>query len=148
MADRVLLPGDSVETVTDSNRRFLVERNGQFSTKVVSRVEQGEFKVCKAATVPQLHDIVIGRVIRSRMKEVRLVLLTANGVALQAPLLAELRAADVQEKDVDSVIASKIFKPGDLVRARVVALGRSGFYAQLSTAEEGLGVYNLEKKSQ
>jgi exosome complex component CSL4 len=89
---------------------------------------------------------VIGRVIRVRRKEAHLVLLTTNGQALGAPLLAELRSVDIQEKDVDNVIASNFCHAGDLVRARVVALGRSGFYAQLSTAEAEMGVRRLTRK--
>ena len=61
-------------------------------------------------------------------------------------LLAELRSVDIAAKDVDNQVASKFCQPGDLIKARVVALGRSGFYAQVSTAEEGLGVYKLTQE--
>ena len=60
-------------------------------------------------------------------------------------LLTKIKVAKDWNEDVDSVIASEFCKPGDLIRARVVALGRSGFYAQLSTAEEGMGIVRLEK---
>ena len=143
--DGLLLPGDFVDNVTEANRPFLIDNDGMFSTKVAGRLVNGEFKAGKCAIVPRIHDIVIGRVIRVRMKEAHVLLLTANGKGLGAPLRGELRAVDVRDKDVDSVIVSQFCKPGDLIQARVVALGRSGFYAQLSTAEDGLGVMHLEK---
>ena len=145
-SDRVLLPGDFVESFSESDAPFLIGQDGQFATKVISKMEGNKFIPIKSAIVPQVHDIVIGRVIRAKRKEAHLVLLVTNGQPLGAPLLAELRSVDIQLKDVDSVIASEFCKPGSLVRARVVALGRSGFYAQLSTAEDGLGVVVLENK--
>ena len=100
----------------------------------------------RGAVVPKVNDIVIGRVIRAKRKELHLVILSVNDAPLRSPLLAELRSVDIQEHDVDNVIASNFAKPGELIKAQVVALGRSGFYAQLSTAKEGLGVITIEPK--
>jgi exosome complex component CSL4 len=143
---KVVMPGDSVASFSEEDRSVLSDQHGYLATTVLGVTENNQFRVIKHAIVPKLHDIVIGRVIRARRKEAHLVLLSANGQPLGAPLLAELRSVDIQEKDVDNVIASDFCRPGDLVRARVVALGRSGFYAQVSTAEEGMSVLNLEKK--
>lgn len=144
-APHVLLPGDFVGASVENDKEFITENNGFLITKVIGKNEGGNFHVCKAAVVPKVHDVVIARVIRAKRKEAHLIILTTNGKSLGSPLLAELRSVDIREKDVDSVIASEFCKPGDLIRARVVALGRSGFYAQLSTAEEGMGIVRLEK---
>lgn len=141
----VVLPGDLVNSFSESDKQFVSEIDGFYATKVIGRVSDGKFEVCKSAIVPKVHDVVIARVIRAKRKEAHLLILTTNGKSLGNPLLAELRSVDIRERDVDSVVASEFCKPGELVRARVVALGRSGFYAQLSTAEEGMGVVRLDK---
>jgi exosome complex component CSL4 len=145
MSSGVLLPGDFVESFADGDRALLQARDGYFSSTVLGGLSQNQFRPLRSAIVPQVHDVVIGRVIRVRRKEAHLVLLTTNGQPLGAPLLAELRSVDIQEKEVDGVVASAFCHPGDLVRARVVALGRSGFYAQLSTAEDGMEVLHLTR---
>ncbi|KAH0795840.1 exosome complex component CSL4 [Histomonas meleagridis] len=143
------LPGDNIPSFTEDQKQFIISQNDVNFTTVLGYTEKEDnytnFHICRKTIVPKVHDIVIGRVIRAKRKEAHLVLLTTNGVPLRSPLLAELRSVDIAEKDVDSQIASQFCHPGDLVKARVVALGRSGFYAQLSTAEEGLGVQKLEK---
>jgi exosome complex component CSL4 len=141
----VCLPGDFVSKFADDQRPFLSDQNEYFSSTVLGIVSDDQLQIAKTAIVPKVHDEVIVRVIRVRRKEAHLVLLTANGRPLGAPLLAELRSVDVQAQDVDNVIVPNFCRPGNLVRARVVALGRSGFYAQLSTAEPGMEVLQLVK---
>jgi len=141
----VCLPGDLVTGFSQLDRQIIQKHEDYYSTTVLGKMKDGNFDIIKKCTVPQVHDIVIGKVIRSKRKEVHIALLMANDIPLISPLLAELRSVDIQEKNVDSVVASDVCKPGDLIKARVVALGRSGFYAQVSTAEEGLGVVKLEK---
>jgi exosome complex component CSL4 len=143
---KVVLPGDAVASFSEADRCVLSDQKGYLASTVLGVMVDNQLRVIKHAVVPKLHDIVIGRVIRARRKEAHLVLLSANGHPLGAPLMAELRSVDIQEQDVDNVIASNFYRPGDLVRARVVALGRSGFYAQVSTAEGGMHVLSLEKK--
>lgn len=144
----VLLPGDLVSAPKATRHPAIVEVDGNYATKVIAKVGDDGYKAFKHAVVPQVKDVVIARVVRARRKEAHLVLLTTNGQPLSAPLLAELRAVDVREKDVDSVVVSDFCKPGDLVRGRVVALGRSGFYAQLATTEDEFGVVQLENNKQ
>ena len=134
----ILLPGDTLplNSKRDDCSKF---------TTVWGKMDNDEFIPIRGAIVPKIDDIVIARVIRAKRKELHLVLLSCNDEPLQSPLLAELRSVDIQEHDVDNVIASDFAKPGDLVKAQVVALGRSGFYAQLSTAKDGLGVVKIEE---
>lgn len=140
----IRIPGDFVKSFNESDAPFLQKHESFTSTKVVGTENDGQpFKILRKAVVPQIHDTVIARVIRTKRKEAHLLILMTNNVPLISPLLAELRSVDIAEKDVDNQVASQFCHPGDLIKAKVVALGRSGFYAQLSTAEEGLGVVKL-----
>ena len=142
----VLLPGDLLPENFVSDEAFVIKKEPSPSTTVLGKITDGKFVPLRGAVVPKVNDIVIGRVIRAKRKELHLVILSVNDAPLRSPLLAELRSVDIQEHDVDNVIASNFAKPGELIKAQVVALGRSGFYAQLSTAKEGLGVITIEPK--
>ena len=50
-----------------------------------------------------------------------------------------VRAQDVRSTDKDTVVMTACFRPGDIVRARVISLGDARAY-YLSTAENELGV--------
>lgn len=141
----ICLPGDFIPSEPSDDNNFVIKKDGQNVTTVLGLVQDDStFEPLRVnSVVPKVHDIIIGRVIRTKRKEAHLVILTSNDKPLKSVLLAELRSVDVAEKDVDSIIVSDFCKPGDLIKARIVALGRSGFYAQLSTAEEGLGVQKL-----
>ena len=141
--NQIKLPGDHVLNFTEQQRPLVQKHGDYYSAKVLGFQRNDGLDILKKSIVPKVHDIIIGRVIRAKRKEAHLVILTTNDYPLRSPLLAELRSVDITDKDVDSQIASEFCRPGDLVKARVVALGRSGFYAQVSTAEEGLGIYKL-----
>lgn len=145
---KILLPGDTLPLNSKRDDNFMMKKDGSKYTTVLGKIENDEFFNIRGAIIPKIDDIVIGRVIRAKRKELHLVLLTCNNQQLQSPLLAELRSVDIQEHDVDNVIASNYAKPGDLIQAQVVALGRSGFYAQLSTAKEGMGVVTIEESNE
>ena len=141
----ICLPGDFIQSYSQEDKKFIIKEGDFNSTTVLGKIENGNFYVLKKAIVPQLNDIIIGKVIRSRRKEAHLIILKTQDQPLLSPLLAELRSVDIQEKDVDNVIASDFCKPGDLIKGKIVALGRSGFYAQITTVGEDLGVLKLEK---
>ena len=142
----ILLPGDMIPENTDGVNRFTIKKEPSPSATILSKIQDGKFIPLRGAIVPKVNDIVVGRVIRAKRKELHLVILSVNDIPIKSSLLAELRSVDIQEHDVDNVIASNFAKPGELVKAQVVALGRSGFYAQLSTAKEGLGVVKIAPK--
>ena len=139
------IPGDFVTGVGDGEKPFVGEGESCTVAHVLGFMEGDRFVVKNRTVLPAVNDIVIGRVIRAKRKEAHLVLLCCNETPLKCGLLAELRSVDISSKDVDSQVASKFCKPGDIIKARVVALGRTGFYAQLSTAEEGLGVMDVSQ---
>ena len=144
----VFLPGDNVPEMNKTNQPFLIKHGDFYSTKVLGKQTEAGFEPIKPAIVPHRGDIVIARVIRAKRKEAHLVILTTNDIPLRSPLLAELRSTEITEKNKDNQIASQFCHPGDLVKAKVIDLGRSGFYAQLSTAFPGLGVVELSPETQ
>lgn len=142
----IFLPGDNVPEMNDAkinSKRFLIDHGEFSSTKVAGKLTDTGFEVLRPAIVPHIHDTVIARVIRAKRKEAHLVIILVNDIPIRSPLLAELRSVDISEFDQDKQVASEFCHPGDFVKATVVAFGRSGFYAQLSTASEGLGVVQL-----
>ena len=60
-------------------------------------------------------------------------------VPLATPLTGILRAPDVRATEIDAVEVPACFRPGDVVRARVLSLGDSRSF-HLSTAADDLGV--------
>lgn len=62
-----------------------------------------------------------------------------TAIPLATPLTGILRAPDVRSTEIDAVEVPSCFRPGDVVRARVLSLGDArSFY--LSTAADDLGV--------
>lgn len=143
---KAVIPGDHILNYHEGDKTFVISDGGLSTATVVGSSQEGNTSFFRKAVVPKIGDVVLARVVRTKRKEAHLVILATENQPLRAPLLAELRSVDIQERDVDSVIASDFCQPGDIIKARVVALGRSGFYAQLTTAEEGLGVSELVHK--
>jgi len=88
-------------------------------------------------TPPTVGAIVTATVIKTNIRTVNL------EISPRAPLTETfsglLRASDVRSSDIDSVELHKCFRPGDIVRARVLSLGDQRAY-YLTTAEDELGV--------
>ena len=88
-------------------------------------------------TPPTVGAVVTATVIKTNIRTVNL------EISPRAPLTETfsglLRASDVRSSDIDSVELHKCFRPGDIVRARVLSLGDQRAY-YLTTAEDELGV--------
>lgn len=89
--------------------------------------------------IPDVGSVVIGKVINISERQAKINLLSVNGATLAVPLRAVLRKEDVRATEKDTVEIFHCFRPGDIVRARVISLGGSQAYT-LSTAENELGV--------
>lgn len=87
--------------------------------------------------------IVTAKVLRTNIR-------TVNLEIFPTPPLTEsfsglLRAPDVRSTDIDGVELHRCFRPGDIVRAKVLSLGDQRAY-YLTTAEEDLGVVRCRSK--
>ncbi|SCZ98242.1 BZ3500_MvSof-1268-A1-R1_Chr7-1g09069 [Microbotryum saponariae] len=92
-----------------------------------------------AQAIPEPNSIVIGTVTRITRLSATLSLLTVNGKPCRPDFVGIIRAPDVRQTAKDSVKIWSCFRPGDVVRAKVISLGDSRSYF-LSTAANSLGV--------
>lgn len=92
-----------------------------------------------AQAIPEPNSIVIGTVIRITRAAATLSLLTVDGRPCRPDFAGVIRAQDVRMTAKDTVKVWNCFRPGDVVRAKVISLGDSRSYF-LSTAANSLGV--------
>ncbi|GAA5880660.1 hypothetical protein JCM16303_004300 [Sporobolomyces ruberrimus] len=89
--------------------------------------------------IPEPNSIVIGTVSRITRQAATLSLLTVDGRPCRPDFAGVIRAQDVRQTAKDSVKMWSCFRPGDVVRAKVISLGDARSYF-LSTAANSLGV--------
>ena len=89
--------------------------------------------------VLEVGHIVLTRVLRITSKQAHVEVVAMGSVTLRQTCQGIIKKEDVREHEIDRVEIHKCFRPGDIVRARVVSLGDSRQY-YLSTAESELGV--------
>ena len=90
-------------------------------------------------TLPQKDSIVLAQVVNVTPRICKIVIIKVDSVTLQFHLPGVLRKEDVRATEKDSVELFNCFRPGDILRARVISLGDGNAYS-LSTAENELGV--------
>jgi exosome complex component CSL4 len=91
--------------------------------------------------VPTVGQSVMGRVTRITAGVVNVDIICVDHQVLPAPSAGVIRVEDVFPADVDhtAVQMTNCFRPGDAIRARIMAMGDSRQYF-LSTAAPDLGV--------
>ena len=94
----------------------------------------------KVTSAPDIGSRVICKVINISERQAKVNIINVEGTVLQQGLSGVIRKGDVREMEKDSVVIFDSFRPGDLVRARVISLGEGNQYV-LSTAENELGVF-------
>ena len=108
-----------------------IERNKE--STVVSVISE------RTVTLPQLHSIVLVQVVNVNLRICKVIILRVDSVSVQSRLPGILRKEDIRATEKDSVELFNCFRPGDILRARVISLGDGNAYS-LSTAENELGV--------
>ncbi|GAA5915790.1 hypothetical protein JCM6882_006095 [Rhodosporidiobolus microsporus] len=119
-------------------------RGGQVYASLVGEVkkEGGILQVKgreETQAIPEPNSIVIGTVSRITRMAATLSLLTVDGRPCRPDFTGIIRSQDVRQTAKDSVKIWSCFRPGDVVRAKVISLGDSRSYF-LSTASNSLGV--------
>ncbi|GAA5986934.1 hypothetical protein JCM10908_000962 [Rhodotorula pacifica] len=89
--------------------------------------------------IPEPNATVVGTVTRITRQAATLSLLTVDGRPCRPDFTGIIRSQDVRQTAKDSVKTWSCFRPGDVVRAKVISLGDSRSYF-LSTAANALGV--------
>ena len=92
------------------------------------------------AAVPSVGSIVMTRVVNITERQAKVSIIGVGTRPLQEPLSGVIRREDVRAVEKDSVDVFSSFRPGDIVRARVVSLGESHSHYGLSTDRNELGV--------
>ncbi|PFH59065.1 hypothetical protein XA68_12830 [Ophiocordyceps unilateralis] len=89
--------------------------------------------------LPDVSSEVLARVVRLMPKQAIVVIQQVGDTVLQTEWQGVIRVQDVRATEKDKVKMHEAFKPGDIVRARVISLGDQANY-YLSTASNELGV--------
>jgi len=105
-------------------------------------VDRGQISISsragKQAVLPQVGDTVLCRVTRLAPRSAAMDILCVGGAAMAEPCPGLLRREDVRSYELEGVEMYRVCRPGDLVQARVLALGDSRAY--VTTAADALGV--------
>lgn len=87
--------------------------------------------------------MVTAKVLRTNLRTVSLDIVPTP--PLTETFSGLLRSSDVRSSDIDTVELHRCFRPGDIVRAKVLSLGDQRAY-YLTTAEDDLGVVRCKSK--
>ncbi|KAI5865509.1 hypothetical protein GGS23DRAFT_559581 [Durotheca rogersii] len=93
----------------------------------------------KREVLPEVGNAVLCRVTRITPRHATVAILVVGDTVLEAEWQGLVRAQDVRATEKDKVKIYESFRPGDIVRARVISLGDQANY-YLSTASNELGV--------
>ena len=95
-------------------------------------------KLC-SPIVPKTGDIITGKITRVQQHQAHVSITCVGSNSLTADFRGVIRLLDVRATQVDEVVMSQAFRPGDVIRAEVLGLGDFKSY-WLSTARNDLGV--------
>lgn len=143
--DDPVIPGDYLCTGSELEAGpGTVLRGGNLYSTLAGKVRRSGASVSVQSSrggmiVPRVGTVTVGRVDSVSERQAKLTLLSVNGRQLQVPFHGTIRREDVRAVERDSVDLFHSFRPGDIVRARVISLGESQSYI-LSTGEVELGV--------
>lgn len=93
----------------------------------------------KREVLPEVDNIVLCRVTRITPRQAVVAILVCGDTVLDAEWQGLIRVQDVRATEKDRVKVYESFRPGDIVRAKVISLGDQANY-YLSTASNELGV--------
>ena len=116
--------GDSKGTESDSKPSRVISVVGKYSL----------------SAVPSVGSIVMTRVLNITERQAKVMIVSVRTTLLQEPLGGVIRREDVRSVEKDTVDVLSSFRPGDIVRARVVSLGESHSHYGLATDRNELGV--------
>jgi len=89
--------------------------------------------------VPEPGAVVIAKVTRVNQRMANCDILCVGSKALEGSFQGVIRIQDIRATEIDKVEVYSSFRPGDMVRAKVLSLGDARSYF-LTTAENELGV--------
>ena len=90
--------------------------------------------------VPNVGSVVMTRVLNVSERQAKVWIISVGTTLLPEPLSGVIRREDVRAVEKDTVNVFSSFRPGDIVRARVISLGESHSHYGLATDRNELGV--------
>ncbi|KAJ1927723.1 hypothetical protein IWQ60_002695 [Tieghemiomyces parasiticus] len=90
-------------------------------------------------TVPSVGNLVVGKVLRINARFATVAIMMVEARPCKEDYQGVIRVQDVRATEKDSVRMANSFRPGDIIRARILSLGDLRSY-YLSTAQNELGV--------
>ena len=140
----IVIPGDFLSLSEYTPGPGTRVRHGRIFSTLAGRVKIDHSVILVVSdrsppSVPRVGSIVVGKVVNITERQAKVSLMSVDGRLLQEPLHGAVRREDVRALEKDVVEMFHSFRPGDIIRARVISLGESQMYA-LSTAENELGV--------
>jgi len=154
MMNMIVTPGTCIETTSEYcvSGEGTYEKDGRLYSSLTGRVATTETENGQVYSVQSLRSdndcdalisvgsTVLCRVTRIQLNQVLLDIIAVNETQqLKVKSKAVIRREDVRLNEVDKVIMAECFKPGDIVRAKVLSLGDARQY-YLSTAASEFGV--------
>lgn len=151
--ERLVFPGDKIECYSEDvligtgvhvNKGFFIASlvgHVSFSSinegKVcISVVPPGD---CADDTVLKVGDKVMCRATKLSMNQTNVDIISVGDKELKQVAKGVIRREDIQTSEIDTIVMSNSFRPGDLIRAKVISMGDSrNFYC--STSESDCGV--------
>lgn len=142
-----VVPGTRIGTLHELSASVgdgLYELNGWVFACAVGTIKKQDNAIWvqrlrASAPVPKIGDEVTGRVVHVQVGWAVLDILVLGDTVLRESFSGRIRGEDVRSFDKDSVELYKCFRPGDIVKARIISLGVGRSY-YLSTAANELGV--------
>lgn len=92
------------------------------------------------SSVPSVGTVVMTRVLNVSERQAKVTIISVGTTLLQEPLGGVIRKEDIRAVEKDTVDVFSSFRPGDIVRARVISLGESHSHYGLATDRNELGV--------
>ena len=145
--DDVLAPGEALPSTASSSSSgegTYVWTDGSLRASVAGRLGADKCSVAQppsrkrwAANLPAVGDLVTCRVSRINPRQAALEILIVGNAALREPCSGLLRREDIGGREPVVYLS---FRPGDIVRARVLSLGDSRSYYLSTAADPTLGV--------
>ena len=100
----------------------------------------------ETASLLQVGHVITGKVTRINLHGASVEIVCVGSKPLRNTHSGTIRREDVRAKEIDKVEIYKCFRPGDIVRAKVISLGDVRSYF-LSTAEDALGVIMAQSEA-
>jgi exosome complex component CSL4 len=155
-------PGDVLVTISGNGLYdpcggcFVEEGSNRIRASIAGRVlieeelgteQESRFRVSVSSarsqvaseTVIDVGDKVTCRVVRISMNQANLEIISVGDCPLQQSPKGIIRREDVRLSDIEKLIMSECFRPGDILRGVIISLGDSRqYYVSTSDADHGV----------